>query len=891
MRRQRDFRIRQFRRIYDRTEGKFTFNISYETHTTPTPRSIVVAEAFGLGIDETQKFKVLDAQLKIGNRDIVYITGDSITGQSSMYWRKNSHLQYGNMAELFKDFVANRSNSIFEVLSSGSKTIKNSCITWERVSEVIDHGIKPVFEISLSSGKSVQITKDHSLFYSEGYEIYPIDLAKLTNEKRLVCTRKTDFFEGEEKNIDDFLLVLGGLWIADGSYYKTGTLISTGNNKDIIAFLQSIPRVLTTTERISNIILTNPALTNAQIRQIYGYKGQDIKNARCLCGRYRNRSKYVHICLKKTGDVAIYNKGLQESLSCLGFVGDCYSKRVPTWLFTASQRQIGLFLKGYFSGDGSFHTKGKDRVVIEAASVNLSLLRDIQTLLERVGVQGCIGTGIYKQKSGFKSTNISMKISIERKNCIETFLHKIGFLYGIREDLIDILKRQRSVGTNTLMTRKIRDVKYIGERQVFDISVSSTQRFIAEGILCHNSGSGKSVLLRAIRADLGDEAIDLSEVQVDPDKPLIETVGTTVEQALELLSKVGLNDAFLFLRTFSQLSDGQKYRYRIAKLIESDKQWWLMDEFAACLDRDTAKIIAYNLQKLARQQGKAVISATTHSDLAGDLKPSVLVRKRFGEEIHLDYYPNIPAAECSIAKEMKVEQGIRDDWLKLAAFHYRGHNIAPARKIFRMTRGDELCGVIVYSYPPPACYGRGLVLPRMTMQQLNQQLSIINRVVIHPKYRTIGLGEKLIRDTLPQAGTPYVEMVAVMAKYSPFAERAGMRKVAEQQSIESIKRQTQVLNSLGFNLQLLGSHHYVDGKLESLNEQQVKEIETAFLASSHPRIKKEVIASHDPFGRRTATYTKDVRIADNHKLAKLIKILAMLSQTKVYLFWKKHTLV
>ena len=99
-----------------------------------------------------------------------------------------------------------------------------------------------------------------------------------------------------------------------------------------------------------------------------------------------------------------------------------------------------------------------------------------------------------------------------------------------------------------------------------------------------DSGSGKSVLLRAIRSDLGGEAIDLSEVAVDPDKPLIETVGSTVEEGLELLSKVGLNDAFLFLRTYSQLSDGQKYRYRIAKLIESGKQWWLMDEFAACLD-------------------------------------------------------------------------------------------------------------------------------------------------------------------------------------------------------------------------------------------------------------------------------------------------------------------
>ena len=177
-----------------------------------------------------------------------------------------------------------------------------------------------------------------------------------------------------------------------------------------------------------------------------------------------------------------------------------------------------------------------------------------------------------------------------------------------------------------------------------------------------DSGSGKSVLLRAIRQDLGDEAIDLSEVRIEADKPLIETVGATVEEGLELLSKVGLNDAFLFLRTYNQLSDGQKYRYRIAKLMESGKQWWLMDEFAATLDRDTAKIVAFNLQKLARQQGKAVIAATTHGDLFEDLNPSVHVHKRFGEEITINYYPNKPAAECSLTREMVIEGGVLSDW-------------------------------------------------------------------------------------------------------------------------------------------------------------------------------------------------------------------------------------
>jgi GNAT superfamily N-acetyltransferase len=149
------------------------------------------------------------------------------------------------------------------------------------------------------------------------------------------------------------------------------------------------------------------------------------------------------------------------------------------------------------------------------------------------------------------------------------------------------------------------------------------------------------------------------------------------------------------------------------------------------------------------------------------------VHKRFGEEIQISYFPNELAAECSLIQEMKVEEGNRGDWQKLSNFHYRGHKVAVPRKIFRLVRNDALCGVIVYSYPPPACYGRCLVLPRISIQEMNKKLSIINRVVIHPKYRTIGLGAKLIRETLPIVGTPYVEMIAVMAKYSLFCRKSG----------------------------------------------------------------------------------------------------------------------
>lgn len=90
------------------------------------------------------------------------------------------------------------------------------------------------------------------------------------------------------------------------------------------------------------------------------------------------------------------------------------------------------------------------------------------------------------------------------------------------------------------------------------------------------------------------------------------------------------------------------------------------------------------------------------------------------------------------------------------------------------------------------------------------------RVVVHPKYRTIGLGQRLVRETLPRAGTPFVELIAVMAKYNPFAERAGMTKIAEQPPAKKALKIAETLRNLGFNVTFLGSKRYVLKKLGSL---------------------------------------------------------------------------
>jgi ABC-type ATPase with predicted acetyltransferase domain len=152
------------------------------------------------------------------------------------------------------------------------------------------------------------------------------------------------------------------------------------------------------------------------------------------------------------------------------------------------------------------------------------------------------------------------------------------------------------------------------------------------------SGSGKSLALRELKkqmSEAGHHISDIDEVTLDLTRPLIDQIGSNTAEALTLLSIAGLNDAYLFVRKPQELSDGQRYRFRLAKIIESGANVWVCDEFLAVLDRTTAKVIAFNLQKVARKMKATLMVATTHTDMVADLAPNLYINKRYREKIEI----------------------------------------------------------------------------------------------------------------------------------------------------------------------------------------------------------------------------------------------------------------
>jgi len=157
------------------------------------------------------------------------------------------------------------------------------------------------------------------------------------------------------------------------------------------------------------------------------------------------------------------------------------------------------------------------------------------------------------------------------------------------------------------------------------------------------SGGGKTTLLRLVAESLvgRDDARVLDFATIDredeDDAPLVDALGGELEDATRRLALAGLNDAFVMLRRPAELSDGQRYRWKLAKTIAATERAGgdaltvvLADEFASTLDRCTAAIVARNVRKWTRRTGACFVAATTHDDLLEPLEPDTLVVQRPG---------------------------------------------------------------------------------------------------------------------------------------------------------------------------------------------------------------------------------------------------------------------
>lgn len=418
---------------------------------------------------------ITESILKItGEPDLIEIFGESIAGTSKLYYQADGELKYGSVTDSLADFNSGQEIKVLTVKPIRSfntdifykqPSLINGYSCWEKA-KVVYHGIKKVFRLELSNGKWLDLTEDHSVFSAGDCPHCCITAKKLFDLTNVISVENYPII-GKPLKEDEDTITLFGLWLADGCYDTSwnkkdyGVIISAGNDKKIIAFLENY----------------------------------------CKKKNYNLKKKGEH------GDYRIYEQSLARKIKRFFGKVDCYTKIVPKEIMTATDIQIACFLKGYFSGDGSIHYNSntvKNTVRIDASSVSKELIDSIAVLLNRLGIKNTVGLG-YMSHGIIPSTKPIYKLNIERRNSLKTFILDVGLIKDIKQDFLDCIDKQpeKEKIFHNLSRVSVRSITPLGEVEVFDYSVPGTESFIANGILCHNSGTSKSTFC----VELAKEAI------------------------------------------------------------------------------------------------------------------------------------------------------------------------------------------------------------------------------------------------------------------------------------------------------------------------------------------------------------------------------------------------
>ncbi|MDI6798967.1 MAG: LAGLIDADG family homing endonuclease [Candidatus Aenigmarchaeota archaeon] len=184
--------------------------------------------------------------------------------------------------------------------------------------------------------------------------------------------------------------------------------------------------------------------------------------------------------------VTYYQVNRTHVAKLLSFLNE---RRVPNLIFRSGNSVAASFLRWLYEGSGSVLSKG--RMSVNLKSNNIELLRDVQTLLLRFGIHSRI---LWESKG----TNSKSSLVIGRSESIIKFWRNVGFVSEKKKSKLEQVARyaKSHVRNHESRAEKIVKIDKLPPQDVFDIEVPKYRRFVANGIVVHNTA--KSVLMKVV---------------------------------------------------------------------------------------------------------------------------------------------------------------------------------------------------------------------------------------------------------------------------------------------------------------------------------------------------------------------------------------------------------
>jgi hypothetical protein len=443
---------------------------------------------------------------------VLPVTGgreEDVIGDAVIWIRLNGKVQRTTPADMIKSYRFSQLSTEdgqnvlrpvdqLEILTASSRRQQQAEALFARVNYLMWRDVDAstdIYRLHLRGGRKVHITSDHPIMVSKsrvegGYEAVAVAGRDLTVGNNLLGHANLAFFDGLESDLPDWFFRLAGLWLADGCFVTNKgkplgkMVISTGNNAAVLNFLRQIPRPKNVTERAAVKLAAARLVYPTQAAAALAVAADMGISVSCaLRGVYdpkaMKKDEFIYVNVKKNGDAWMCNLELVEQFKALGFTGNSHTKTVPGWLYTVSQRQIGLFLAGYFDGDGCMSERGP-----VAASVNHSLIYGVRDLLLRLGIEASIKES--SKIGGFRTKTASLfTLCIGATMSIARFIDQVP----VTKDIGKLPRRTGGQPDHAFKSRKLQKIERIehGGCRVFDFEVADTHRFVADSVLVHDS--------------------------------------------------------------------------------------------------------------------------------------------------------------------------------------------------------------------------------------------------------------------------------------------------------------------------------------------------------------------------------------------------------------------
>lgn len=150
----------------------------------------------------------------------------------------------------------------------------------------------------------------------------------------------------------------------------------------------------------------------------------------------------------------------------------------------------------------------------------------------------------------------------------------------------------------------------------FEVDVPELDGDWQIGVIVGPSGSGKSSVAKQVFG----KSIH-TRFRWPKDAAMIDGMPGEVKIASAALTSVGFSSPPAWIRPFHVLSNGEQFRAEMARLLLSEKDPIVVDEFTSVVDRTVAQIGSAAIAKAIRRTQKRFVTVSCHYDILRWLEP------------------------------------------------------------------------------------------------------------------------------------------------------------------------------------------------------------------------------------------------------------------------------